>query len=162
MDDLDLVETSSFREEMIEITDRLPLPEEHRRVRRLIIQHGSNPPITDDELSTALDTCCNLESADFSGIPDVTDKSIVVLSERATNLQSINLTGCGQITDVGVLELTSKSLPLQTIQLNGVTGITDPSISAIAKACSRLVDLELCNLPLVSPLSMRDVWSYSR
>ena len=162
MDDLDIDETSSFREEMIEITDRLPLQEEYRRVRHLIIQHTSNPPITDDELSAALDACRNLESAVFSGIPEVTDKSIVVLSERATNLQSINLTGCDQITDVSVLELTSKSLPLQSIQLNGVTGITDPAISAIAKACSRLIDLELCNLPLVSPLSVRDVWSYSR
>jgi F-box and leucine-rich repeat protein GRR1 len=60
------------------------------------------------------------------------------------------------------LELTNKSLPLQWLILNGAKGLTDPSISAVAKTCSRLIELELCDLPLLTPVSVRDIWSYSR
>jgi F-box and leucine-rich repeat protein GRR1 len=98
----------------------------------------------------------------LSGVPDTTDKTVVLLAMTATNLQGINLSGCQQVTDVSVLELTAKSLPLQWIELSGVVGLTDPSISAIGKSCSRLVELGLSDLPLLSALSVRDVWSFSR
>jgi F-box and leucine-rich repeat protein GRR1 len=74
----------------------------------------------------------------------------------------LNLSNCVEVTDVGLLELTNKSLPLQWLILNGVKGLTDPSISAVAKTCSRLIELELCDLPLLTPVSVRDIWSYSR
>jgi F-box and leucine-rich repeat protein GRR1 len=163
MYDLDVDEASSFHEDMIRIIDRLPTAEEYRRVRHLILQRPSEEvPITDDQLATVLDMCPHLETAILSAVPDTTDRTVVLLAERAINLQGINLTGCTEVTDVGVLELTTKSLPLHWIQLNGVTGITDPSVSAIAKTCSRLVELELCDLPLLTPVSVRDVWSFSR
>jgi F-box and leucine-rich repeat protein GRR1 len=158
----DFDESLSFHEDMIQITDRLPSEDEYRRVRHLLLPRPSNPLITDDALTKVFYSCPHLQTVVLSGVPNVTDRSIVALAEKANNLQKVNLTGCDQVTDVGVLELASKSLPLQTLQLNGVTGITDPSVSAIAKACSRLVELELCDLPLISPLSIRDVWSYSR
>ncbi|KAF5388012.1 hypothetical protein D9615_000545 [Tricholomella constricta] len=160
--ELDADDASSFHEDMIKVVDRLPTVDEYRRVRHLVLQRISEPPITDDELAEALGACPHLESAVLSGAPNVTDRTVVLLAEQAINLQGINLTGCDQVTDVGVLELTTKSLPLQWIQLNGVIGITDPSVSAIAKTCSRLVELELCDLPLLTPLSIRDVWSFSR
>lgn len=162
MFELDVEESSSFHEDMIKITDRLPTEEEYRRVRHLILQRPCDPPITDDQLAEVVDACPHLETVVLSGVPDITDKTVVLLAENALNLQGINLTGCDQVTDVGVLQLTTKSLPLQTIELNGVTGITDPSVSAIAKTCSRLVVLELCDLPLLTPIAVRDVWSYSR
>lgn len=166
MFDLDVDEASSFQsfhEDMIRVIDRLPTPEEYRRVRHLVLQQPSeDAPITDDQLAAVLEECPHLETAILSGVPDTTDRTVVLLAERAINLQGINLTGCSQVTDVGVLELTTKSLPLQWIQLNGVIGITDPSVSAIAKTCSRLVELELCDLPLLTPVSVRDVWSFSR
>ncbi len=48
------------------------------------------------------------------------------------------------------------------VMLNRVRGLTDPAVSAIARSCSRLIELELCDVPLLSPLSVRDVWTYSR
>ncbi|KAF8076557.1 hypothetical protein FPV67DRAFT_1407229 [Lyophyllum atratum] len=162
MYELDAEEASSFHEDMITIVDRLPMEEEYRRVRHLVIQRPSEPPITDDQLASTLGACPHLETVVLCGAPDVTDRTIVILAGEAINLQGINLTGCDQVTDVGVFELSNKSLPLQWIQLNGVTGITDPSVSAIAKTCSRLVELELCDLPLLTPLSARDIWSFSR
>lgn len=155
-------EASSFHEDMIKVVDRLPEEDEYRRVRHLVLQRPFEPPFTDDQLAEALGGCPHLETVVLSGAPNVTDRTIVLLAERAINLQGINLTGCDQVTDVGVLELTTKSLPLQWIQLNGVAGITDPSVSAIAKTCSRLNELELSDLPLLTPLSVRDVWSFSR
>jgi F-box and leucine-rich repeat protein GRR1 len=66
------------------------------------------------------------------------------------------------VTDIGILELTTKSLPLEWMHLNGVTGLTDPALSAIVKSCPHLTELELCNLPLLTAISVRDLWSYSR
>jgi F-box and leucine-rich repeat protein GRR1 len=66
------------------------------------------------------------------------------------------------VTDVGVLELTAKSLPLEWLRLNGVVGLTDTPISAVAKSCSHLTELELCGLPLLTAVSVRDIWTFSR
>lgn len=147
---------------MIRIIDRLPTEDEYRRVRHLVLQHTSSSLITDDQLAQVLVACPHLETVVLSAVSDVTDRTIVLLAAGAINLQGINLNGCTDVTDVGVLELVNKSLPLQWIQLNGVVGLTDPSISAIAKSCSRLVELDLCDLPLLTALSVRDIWSYSR
>lgn len=152
-----------FYEEMIRILDRLPSPEEYCRVRHLLLQHlAPDKGFTDDDLAEVLAECPHLETLELTGVPETSDRSIVVLASVATNLQGINLGGCTQVSDIGVLELSSKSLPLQWIRVNGVVGLTDPSISAIAKSCSRLIELELCDLPLLSPASIRDIWSYSR
>ncbi|KAF9055502.1 RNI-like protein [Hymenopellis radicata] len=74
----------------------------------------------------------------------------------------VDLSGCQNVTDIGILDIVSKSLPLQWVMLNRVRGLTDPAVSAIARSCSRLIELELCDVPLLSPLSVRDVWTYSR
>lgn len=161
--DVDSSESAaSFHEDMITITNRLPSEDEYRRVRHLIIQPKGEPSITDDQLAGLIPHCPHLETIDVSGIQDTTDRTIVLLAEIAINLQGINLTGCSQVTDVGILEVTNKSLPLQWFLLNGVVGLTDPSVSAIAKTCSRLVELELCELPLLTPLAVRDIWIFSR
>ena len=158
---LDSTDALLFHEDMTRISDRLPTPEEYWRVRHLILQRA-NPAVTDEALARILEGCTALEVVDLSGVPDTTDRSIVLLAARAAKLEGINLSGCTQVTDVGVMELTTKSLPLQWIHLNGVVGLTDPSISAIARTCFRLLDLELCDLPLLTPSAVRDIWSYSR
>jgi len=158
--------TGSFHEDMIKITDRLPTEEEYRRVRHLILLQSHDrfgqALITDEQVARVLPFCPHLETVCLTGVPDTTDRTIVQLAENAINLLGLNISGCAQVTDVGVLDLTNKSLPLQWILLNGVVGLTDPSISAIAKTCSRLVELELCDLPLLTPVAVRDVWSFSR
>jgi F-box and leucine-rich repeat protein GRR1 len=153
--------SNSFYEDMINITDRLPTEEEYRRVRHLRLQK-TREPISDEELSKVLAGCPHLETVVLTGAPDTTDRSVAMLAAKSVNLLGLNLTGCRQITDVGVLEITNKSLPLQWLQLNGVVGLTDPSISAIAKTCSRLMELEICDLPLLTPVAVMDIWSFSR
>lgn len=148
-------------EDMIRIFNRIPSAEEHRRVRHLVLQRLESS-VTDDELAQVVGACPHLETLVLSGVPETTDKTIVLLAKNAVNLQGLNLTGCQLVTDVGVQELVAKSLPLQWIQLSGVVGLTDPTISAIAKSLSRLIELELCDLPLLTALSVRDVFSYSR
>jgi F-box and leucine-rich repeat protein GRR1 len=170
---------------MIKIIDRLPTEEEYRRVRHLILQtpmllppstneedNVPEPPegrplpsqrlITDDEVAATLPSCPHLETLYLSGVHDTSDRTLVLLAANAINLQGLNITNCTHVTDVGVLELTTKSLPLNWLVLNGIAGLTDPSISAIAKTCSRLVELEICNLPLLTPVAVRDIWSFSR
>lgn len=150
-------------EDMIRIIDRLPTEDEYRRVRHLILSSRLEQDlISDDQVARVLDACPHLETIVLSGVPDTSDRTIVQLAANAINLQGIDITDCQLVTDIGVLELTSQSLPLQWIQLNGVVRLTDPSISAIAKSCSRLVELELSGIPLLSPLSVRDIWSFSR
>lgn len=158
-----LDEAASFHEDMIRIIDRLPSVDEYRRIRHLVLARKPDSSRVDDsELARVLIHCPHLETAVLSGVPDITDRTIVLLATHASNLQGLDISGCSRVTDVGILELMTKSLLLQWIQLNGVAGLRDPSISAIAKSCSRLTDLGLSRLPLVSPLSVRDIWSFSR
>lgn len=151
-------------EDIERIIDRLPATKgECRRLRHLVIQRNPDELITDEALAKTLPSCPNLQSIVLSGVPEITtDKTIVKLASSAVNLQGIDLTGCSEVTDVGILELTAKSLPMEWIQLNGLVGITDPSVCAIAKSCPRLVELELCDLPLLTAVSVRDIWSFSR
>lgn len=48
------------------------------------------------------------------------------------------------------------------MHLSGLQGLTDAAVSSIAKSCSRLAELELSDNPLLTALSVRDIWSYSR
>ncbi|KAK0206390.1 hypothetical protein DFS33DRAFT_1314407 [Desarmillaria ectypa] len=154
--------TLPFHEDMIRITDRLPSKDEYRRVRHLVLQRKIGLDITDDELAQVVGACPHLETAVLSGVRDTSDRTIITLSKTAINLMGIDVSGCQEVTDLGILDILSQSLPLQWVMLNGVKALTDPSISAISKSCSRLIELELCDLPLLSPLSVRDVWTYSR
>ena len=162
----DSLSAESFHdsEDMIKIIDRLPIEEEYHRVRHLLLQ--KQPPeersFTDEQLARAVAMCPHLETAVLTGVPDTTDRTVVSLAEHAINLQGLDLSGCSQVTDVGIIEITNKSPPLQWIQLNRVVGLTDPSIIAIARTCSRLVELEVSGLPLLTPLAVRDIWSFSR
>ena len=161
--DREPLSAESFHED-IKVIDRLPKEEEYHRVRHLLLQKQplEEPKITDEQLARIVAACPHLETVVFTGVPDTTDRTVVSLAENAINLQGLDLSGCTQVTDVGIIEITNKSPPLRWIQLNRVVGLTDPSITAIAKTCSRLVELEVCGLPLLTPLAVRDIWSFSR
>lgn len=155
---------ASFHEDMLRIVDRLPTTtDECRRVRHLVLkQLDLESSITDDDLATVFAVSPHLETVVLSGFPATTDRTIVLLAETAMNLHGLDLSGCQEVTDVGVFELAAKSLSLQWIQLNGLVGLTDPSITALVKTCSRLVELELTDLPLLSAISVRDIFVFSR
>ncbi|TFK55527.1 RNI-like protein [Heliocybe sulcata] len=142
--------------------DRLPTREERPYVRHLLLTADGDLRISDDVLADILATCNHLETAFLSGVPDLSDRTLVVLASAAVHLEGIDLTSCKEVTDVGVYELAAQCAGLQWIKLNGVVGIRDPSVSLIAKTVPHLSELELCDLPLLTASSVRDVWMFSR
>jgi F-box and leucine-rich repeat protein GRR1 len=89
-------------------------------------------------------------------------RTIISLAYFSPNLHGVDLSGLIHVTDMGILELTTKSLPLEWIRLNGVTSLGDSSISAIVKTCPYLREFEICDLPFLTAISVRDLWSYAR
>ncbi|XP_006460346.1 hypothetical protein AGABI2DRAFT_184837 [Agaricus bisporus var. bisporus H97] len=153
-------ERALFLQDMIKVLDRIPNPDEYRRVRQLILQNTQSLDICDDDLAQALEACPHIETAIFSGASTITDRTVVALAKSATNLQELDLSGCSHVTDVALLEF--KSPPLRSARLNGVVELTDSSVSAIVKTCAWLVELEVGNLPSLTPLAIRDIWSFAR
>ncbi|KAH7887608.1 hypothetical protein F5I97DRAFT_1804868 [Phlebopus sp. FC_14] len=148
-------------EEMKRIINRLPATESERRMVRHLVIRDPTCGVKDEWVTPEMTFCRNLESVVLSGVPDTSDRTIVRLARDNQNIQGLDLTGCKYVSDVSILELVSKSPPLQWLQLNGVV-LTDPTVSAIAKTFSKLVELELCDEPLLTAVSVRDIWSYSR
>ncbi|KDQ64249.1 hypothetical protein JAAARDRAFT_166300 [Jaapia argillacea MUCL 33604] len=144
------------------IIDRLPTADEQPFVRHLVFQRDDSGEVTDDRLAQILAFCPNLQTVEFHGVPDVSDRTLVQLASTANNLEGIDLTGCRQVTDVGVIELASQCSDLLWMKLSGVVGLTDPSVSIIAKTFPHLIDLDLSDLPLLTALSLRDLWTFSR
>lgn len=142
--------------------DRLPTREERPFVRHLILSRDTDVQVTDDTLAEILATCNHLETAFLSGIADLSDRTLIVLASTAVQLEGIDLTSCKEVTDVGVCEIAAQCAGLQWMKLNGIVGVTDPSVSLIAKTIPHLLELELCDLPLLTANSIRDVWMFSR
>ncbi|KZT29294.1 RNI-like protein [Neolentinus lepideus HHB14362 ss-1] len=142
--------------------DRLPTREERPYVRHLLLTQGAGIQVSDDDLADILATCNHLETAFLSGVPDLSDRTLVVLASAAVHLEGIDLTSCKEVTDVGVCEIAAQCAGLQWIRLNGVVGVRDPSVSLIAKTIPHLSELELCDLPLLTASSVRDIWMFSR
>ncbi|KAJ7638990.1 hypothetical protein FB45DRAFT_827665 [Roridomyces roridus] len=159
---LALNRASFLNDDMLKIVDRLPTTDEYRRVRHLALQQlEADSSITDDDLAAVFAAAPHLETVVLSGFPATTDRTVILLAESAMNLHGLDLSGCLEVTDVSVFEI-AKSLSLVSLQLNGLVGLTDPSITALVKSCSRLVELELTDLPLLSAISVRDIFFYSR
>ena len=148
-------------EDMERLIDRLPETERARRLVKHLVIRDPNCGIKDEWVTPEMSFCRQLESVVLSGVPDASDKTIVRLARDNPNLQGLDLRGCKYVSDVGILELVSQAPPLQWLQLSGVV-LTDPTVSAIAKTFSKLVELELCDEPLLSAVSVRDIWTYSR
>ncbi|KAH7914401.1 hypothetical protein BJ138DRAFT_1000161 [Hygrophoropsis aurantiaca] len=148
-------------EDMRRIIDRLPATESERRCVRHLVIRKQSPHVRDELVGYELPFCHQLESVVLTGVPDTSDKTIVRLANDSPTLQGLDLTGCRYVSDVGIMELVAKSPPLQWLQLSSVL-LTDPAVSAIAKTFSRLVELELCDEPLLTAVSVRDIWSFSR
>lgn len=148
-------------EDMKRIVDRLPQTESERRIVRHLVIRDLNCGVRDEWVAPEMLFCRHLESVVLSGVPDTSDKTIVHLARENSNIQGLDLTGCKYVTDVSIMEVVAKAPPLQWLQLSGVV-LTDASVSAIAKTFSKLVELELNDQPLMTAVSVRDIWSYSR
>lgn len=148
-------------EDMERLINRLPETEAERRLVKHLVIRDPSCGVKDEWVTPEMTFCRRLESVVLSGVPDTSDKTIVRLARDNPNLQGLDLTGCKYVSDVAIVELVSQAPPLQWLQLSGVV-LTDPTVSAIAKTFSKLVELELCDEPLLSAVSVRDIWTYSR
>ena len=148
-------------EDMERIIDRLPETETERRLVKHLVIRDANCGVKDEWVTPEMTFCRRLESVVLSGVPDTSDKTIVRLARDNPNLQGLDLTGCKYVSEVAIVELVSQAPRLQWLQLSGVV-LTDGTVSAIARTFSKLVELELCDEPLVSAVSVRDIWTYSR
>ncbi|KAF8450525.1 hypothetical protein L210DRAFT_3520712 [Boletus edulis BED1] len=148
-------------EDMERLIDRLPETETERRLVKHLVIRDPNCGVKDEWVTPEMTFCRRLESVVLSGVPDASDKTIVRLARDNPNLRGLDLTGCKYVSEVAIVELVSQAPPLQWLQLSGVV-LTDSTVSAIAKTFSKLVELELCDEPLLSAVSARDIWTYSR
>jgi F-box and leucine-rich repeat protein GRR1 len=156
------VSSMSFQDDMITVSDRLPTPGEYRRVRHLDLARPVNG-ITEEDLAQVLQVCPHLETVVLGGIPRaVSDRILTILADTAIDLLGLDIYGCKAVTDAGLMACMSKSLPLQWVRVNGVVRLTDVAVEAVAKTCSRLVELELCDLPALTNTAVRDIWLFSR
>lgn len=156
------VSSMSFQDDMITITDRLPTQGEYRRVRHLDLARPVNG-ITEEGLAQVLKACPHLETVVLGGVPRaVSDRILTILADTAINLLGLDIYGCRGVTDAGLMACMNKSLPLQWVRVNGVARLTDAAVEAVAKTCSRLIELELCDLPALTNAAVRDIWMFSR
>ncbi|KAI0371546.1 RNI-like protein [Pilatotrama ljubarskyi] len=125
--------------------------------------HPDLPPaVTDDELASILPHCPNIFSATLSGVPDLSDRTLIVLAESAPNLTHLDISGCADVTDLGIDALAAHSTSLVSVAINRISGLTDHSIAQLVRGLPHLEVLEMDGLPLVTSLSVRDVWTFAR
>ena len=148
--------------QMKHIVNRLPKDMEERCLARGIVIEDPASGITDEEIFIEILSCRNLKSLVLTGVPNVSDRTIIELARLVPELQGLNVNGCKFVSDVSVLELVARAPPLQYLYVGGGVVLTDPVVCAIARTFSKLVELDLSDGPLVSPVSVRDVWAYSR
>ncbi|KAI0941266.1 hypothetical protein AcV7_002882 [Taiwanofungus camphoratus] len=144
-------------------SNRLPLTEDscyeivHLELTREI-DHG----IFDDDLAHIIPWCPNLQSVHVSGFLDLTDRTVVLLATYASKLRRLDISGCRGVTDVGVLEVASTLMGLEVLKLSGLSTLMDPAVSAITRSLPRLQELEMNDLPLITAVSVRDIWTFCR
>ncbi|KIY49376.1 RNI-like protein [Fistulina hepatica ATCC 64428] len=137
-----LPSNSARPERQSRIDDRLPTQEEWPDVRHLVLK--------------------DVEVVILSGVTDLSDRTLIAIARQCYNIGGLGVSGCTLITDFSLLELATVHPPLRWLHLTGAVGTTDPAVSAIARSCADLVELELADLPLVTAISLREVWDFSR
>ncbi|EIW82337.1 RNI-like protein [Coniophora puteana RWD-64-598 SS2] len=143
------------------LVDRLPFTETERRHVRHLVLRTRNSKIRDEQVANEILFCRSLESVVLSGVPDTSDKTVTMLAQSAPKLRGLNLAGCRFVTDISVAELVSRTPPIEWLHLSRVV-LNDSTVSAVARTFSRLVELELNDNPLLTAISVRDIWSFSR
>ncbi|OBZ70019.1 SCF E3 ubiquitin ligase complex F-box protein grrA [Grifola frondosa] len=133
----------------------------HHHHGHLDFPPNASHDITDDALADVLLSCPNIETATLSGIPDLSDRTVIRLANAADRLAEVDLSGCTEVTDISMLDFARLGTAVEVLKLNGVAGLTDRAICALARL-PRVVELELCDLPLVTAFSVRDIWFYCR
>ncbi|PCH40803.1 RNI-like protein [Wolfiporia cocos MD-104 SS10] len=146
---------------MSKFINRLPLTEDAcTSAVHIQLTRPRSHAISDDELAHILPWCPNLESIDLSGVPDLTDRTVILLAHSAPDLREIDLSGCKLVTDAAIIELAHVCSDLEIVKLNRLSTLTDQAISTLARQLVNLAELELCDLHLITAVSVRDIWTF--
>ncbi|KAI0677228.1 RNI-like protein [Trametes maxima] len=120
------------------------------------------PAVSDDELAAVLPYCPNITSAHLSGVQDVSSRTLIILAESAPNLTHLDLSGCTNVTGLGLNAIAAHSTSLVSVAISRISGITDPALARLVRGLPLLKELEMDHLPLVTSVSVRDIWIFGR
>ncbi|KAI0722635.1 RNI-like protein [Earliella scabrosa] len=149
--------------------DELPSDEESCYYAEHLVFHPDPDPdptlppaYTDDDLAEILPHCPNISSAYLSGIPDLSSRTLILLAETAPALTYLDVSGCTELTDLGLHAVATHSTALTSLFLSRIPGATDHALAALVRGLPHLEQLEMDGLPLVTAVSLRDVWTFAR
>ncbi|RPD66849.1 RNI-like protein [Lentinus tigrinus ALCF2SS1-7] len=147
--------------------DELPSDEESCYYAEHLVFHPDPDPTvppayTDDELAAVLPYCPHIAAAYLSGIPDLSSRTLILLAEHASGLTYLDISGCTQVTDLGLQAVAAHSTSLCSLFISRIPSITDHGLAALVRGLPHLEELEMENLPLVTALSARDIWTFAR
>jgi F-box/leucine-rich repeat protein 2/20 len=98
--------------------------------------------ISDDGVIALAQKCTALKTLRLSGIP-VTDAALLAVAEHCPELRVLSVGDCDHISDAGVIALVQRCAALKSLDLEN-TRVTDDVVSAVAKNCPYLEELDLC------------------
>ncbi len=147
--------------------DELPSDEEScYHAEHLVFHPDPDPTVppayTDDELAGVLPYCPNITAAYLSGIPDLSSRTLILLAENASGLTYLDVSGCTQVTDLGLQAVAAHSTSITSLFVSRIPSITDHGLAALVRGLPHLEELEMDGLPLVTAVSMRDIWTFAR
>ncbi|KAI0650417.1 RNI-like protein [Trametes meyenii] len=120
------------------------------------------PAATDDDLAAVLPYCPNITFAQLNGVPDLSSRTLIVLAESAPNLAHLDVSGCTDVTELGLNALAAHSTELVSVAISRIPGIADPALARLVRGLPLLEELEMDSLPLVTSVSVRDIWIFGR
>ena len=148
---------------MMKLLNRLPHTAEDYQDLEVIsfdprIEHGTS----DDELDKVLPDCFDIKEAYLSGIHDLSDRTLIHLGEYTDELRVLDVSGCQYIGPLGIRELAARATKLQVLRVESVWTMTDPVITNVVRTLGHLTELDLSDLPLITPHSVREIWTFSK
>ena len=111
------------------------------KLELLNVNFPRNNGISDGGVIALAQKCTALKKLRLCGIP-VTDAALLAVAEHCPELRVLSVGDCDHISDTGVIALVQRCAALKSLDLEN-TCVTDDAVSAAAKNCSYLEELNL-------------------
>ncbi|KAI0751109.1 RNI-like protein [Daedaleopsis nitida] len=82
--------------------------------------------------------------------------------QNAPGLTYLDISGCTEVTGLGLHAIATHSTSLTSLYIGRIPGVTDPTVAALVRGLPHLEVLEMDNLPLITAVAVRDVWTFAR
>jgi len=99
--------------------------------------------VDDDGMGHLGAHCHNLKVIEL-GYTKVSDDGVAALAKGSRHLEVVSLTECINVGDAGIVALASACTKMKDVELCG-TNVTDVAVAALADSCSELNDVNLSN-----------------